>query len=155
MVDTNLTGTWHTAKAAAPYLVEGGEGGSMVFVSSVAGLKGIRNIAHYVAAKHGMVGLMRSHALELAPQRVRVNTVHPTNVDTEMLWNPTAMHLFVPGAEDPTREQVAGVLGSLNALPVPWVEPDDVSNAVLFLASDEARCITGCMLTVDAGFMVK
>lgn len=155
VIDTNLTGAWHTAKVATPYLLGGGEGGSMVFICSVAGLKGMRNIGHYVAAKHGMVGLMRTLAIELAPHRIRVNTVHSTNVDTGMIQNPVAMGLFVPYVENPTREQAAAVLTSLNALPVPWVEADDVSNAVLFFASDEARYVTGCMLTVDAGFTVK
>jgi len=155
MVDTNLTGAWHTAKAAVPHLIAGGGGGSMVFICSVAGLKGMRNIGHYVAAKHGMVGLMRTLAIELAPHRIRVNTVHPTNVDTGMIQNPAAMGLFVPGVEDPTREQAAQVLASLNALPVPWVEPRDVSNVVLFLASEQARYVTGCTMTVDAGLMIK
>ena len=155
MVDTNLTGAWHTAKVAAPHLIASGDGGSMVFICSVAGLKGMRNIGHYVAAKHGMVGLMRTLAIELAPHRIRVNTVHPTNVDTDMIQNPASMRLFVPEVEDPTKEQAARVLASLNALPVPWVEPQDVSNAVLFLASEQARYVTGCTMTVDAGLTIK
>jgi (+)-trans-carveol dehydrogenase len=155
MIDTNLTGMWHAAKAAIPHLVEGGRGGSIVITSSDAGLKGFQNAAHYVSAKHGVVGLMRTLALELAPHFIRVNTLHPTGVDTGMLQNEPSYRLFLPGVENPTREQFAEAYKALNALPIPWVEPVDISNAVLFLASDEARYITGVTFPVDAGFTVK
>jgi NAD(P)-dependent dehydrogenase (short-subunit alcohol dehydrogenase family) len=108
-----------------------------------------------VSAKHGVVGLMRTLALELAPHSIRVNSVHPTTVDTPMVQNEPAMRLFLPDVESPTIEQFAEVATSLNALPVPWVEPVDISNAVLFLASDEARYITGVTLPVDAGSVTK
>jgi (+)-trans-carveol dehydrogenase len=155
MIDVNLTGVWHTTSAAVPHLVEGGRGGSMILTSSTAGLKGFPNFAHYVAAKHGVVGLMRTLAVELAPHSVRVNSVHPTSVNTDMIQNEATYRLFAPDIENPTKEQVAPRFGAMNALPVDWVEARDISNAVLFLASDEARYITGVTLPVDAGFGVK
>jgi (+)-trans-carveol dehydrogenase len=155
MIDVNLTGVWHTANAAIPHLIAGGRGGSIVLTSSTAGLVALRNMAHYVAAKHGVVGLMRTLALELAPHSIRVNSVHPTGVNTPMVQNEPAMRVFLPGVENPTAEQYAEAMGALNALPIPWVEPRDVSNAVLFLASDEARYITGATLPVDAGSTQK
>ncbi|MBN9099839.1 MULTISPECIES: mycofactocin-coupled SDR family oxidoreductase [unclassified Pseudonocardia] len=154
MLDVNLTGVWHTAKAAVPHLISRG-GGSMVFTSSIGGLKGIQQVAHYVAAKHGIVGLMRTMANEFAAQHIRVNTVHPTNVDTHMIQNPGTWGMFAPGDPEPTQEKAMAGFTSLNAMPVPWVEPVDISNAVLFLASDEARYITGVALPVDAGAAVK
>ncbi len=155
VIDTNLTGAWHVAKAVIPHLIGGGNGGSVVLTSSNAGLKGIRNLAHYVSAKHGVVGLMRTLALELAPHSIRVNSVHPTAVNTPMVQNQANMRLFLPDVENPTVEQYAAAMASLNSLPVPWLEPRDVSNAVLFLASDEARYITGVALPVDAGSTIK
>jgi (+)-trans-carveol dehydrogenase len=155
MIDINLTGVWHAAKAAIPHLIAGGRGGSIVLTSSTAGLLAIPNMAHYVSAKHGVVGLMRTLALELAPHFIRVNSVHPTGVDTPMVQNDASMRLFLPDVENPTAEQYAEVMGSLNALPIPWVEPRDISNAVLFLASDEARYITGVTLPIDAGSVTK
>jgi SDR family mycofactocin-dependent oxidoreductase len=155
MLDVNLTGVWHTAKAAVPHLVSQRRGGSMVFTSSIGGLKGIMQVGHYVAAKHGIVGLMRTMANELAQHRIRVNTVHPTNVDTHMIQNPGTYGMFAPDDPEPTQEKAMPGFMSLNALPVPWVEPVDISNAVLFLSSDEARYITGVALPVDAGAAVK
>lgn len=154
MLDVNLTGVWHTAKAAVPHLIARG-GGSMVFTSSIGGLKGIMQVGHYVAAKHGIVGLMRTMANELAGQRIRVNTVHPTNVDTHMIQNPGTWGMFAPDDPEPTVEKAMPGFMSLNALSVPWVETIDISNAVLFLSSDEARYITGVALPVDAGAAVK
>jgi (+)-trans-carveol dehydrogenase len=155
VIDVNLTGVWHTCKAAIPHLQAAG-GGSIVITSSLGGLKGFQNVAHYVAAKHGLVGLMRTLANELAPDMVRVNTVHPTNVNTDLLHNQAAYRVFLPDHQgDITREEVAPAFQTLHALPIPWVESVDVSNAVLFLASDEARYVTGVTLPVDAGAFVK
>jgi (+)-trans-carveol dehydrogenase len=156
MIDVNLTGVWHTVKAAIPHL-RAADGGAIVITSSGAGLKGNPNLAHYVAAKHGLVGLMRTLANELAPDRVRVNTVHPGSVDTPMIQNQATYHLFLPDhdAGEITRNEVAPAFQAASALPVPWMEPVDISNAVLFLASDEARYITGVTLPVDAGVLVK
>jgi len=155
MIDTNLTGVWHTAKAAIPHLKAGGRGGSLILTSSEAGIKGYANIAHYVSAKHGVVGLMRTLALELAPDMIRVNSIHPTQVDTPMIMNEATYRLFAPDKENPTREDFEPASQATNALPIPWVEAVDISNAVLFLASDEARYITGVPLPVDAGCFLK
>jgi SDR family mycofactocin-dependent oxidoreductase len=150
MLDVNLTGVWHTCRATAPHLIERGSG-SMILISSIAGMRGLVGVAHYTAAKHGVVGLMRSLAHELAPHNVRVNTVHPTNVDTPMIQNDHVRGAFRPDLESVTREQFADAACSMNMLPIPWVEPHDVANACLFLASDEARYITAATLPVDAG----
>jgi (+)-trans-carveol dehydrogenase len=155
MIDINLTGMWHAAKATIPHLIAGGRGGSIILTSSAAGLKGMENIAHYVSAKHGVVGLMRSLALELAPHSIRVNSLHPTTVNTDMIQNDATYRLFRPDLENPTASDAGDAFLSINALPVKWVEAVDVSNALLFLASDEARYITGVTLPVDAGVLVK
>ena len=154
VIDVNLTGVWHTVKAAIPHLRVAG-GGSIILTSSTAGLKGVTNSAHYVSAKHGVVGLMRTLANELAPDMIRANTVNPTSVSTDMILNEPTYKLFMPDVEHPTKEQAAPAFQSQNALPIPWVEPLDISNAVLFLASDEARYITGVTLPVDAGSTQK
>ena len=156
MIAVNLTGVWHTAKAAIPHLKANG-GGAIILTSSTAGLQGYENFAHYVSAKHGVVGLMRTLALELAPDMIRVNSVHPTSVNTDMIHNKMTYDLFAPDLDekDRTRENLAGRFQGMNALPIPWVEPVDISNAVLFLASDEARYITGVTLPVDAGSTTK
>jgi SDR family mycofactocin-dependent oxidoreductase len=155
VIDINLTGVWHTAKAAVPHLIEQGTGGSIIITSSAAGLKGTPNVAQYTASKHAVVGLMRTLALELAPHMIRVNSVHPTGVDTIMIQNDATRKLFLPGVADPTREQAAEAFQATNVLPVPWVEPRDISNAVLWLASDEARYVTGVTLPVDAGYTIR
>jgi (+)-trans-carveol dehydrogenase len=155
MIDINLTGVWHTAKAAIPHLKAGGRGGSIILTSSAAGLMGYPNVAHYVSAKHGVVGLMRTLALELAPDLIRVNSVHPTQVDTDMIQNEATYRLFLPDIPNPTRADFEPASQAMNALPIPWVEAVDISNAVLFLASDEARYITGVTLPVDAGAVIK
>jgi SDR family mycofactocin-dependent oxidoreductase len=153
-IGINLTGVWNTVKAALPHLIDGG-GGSIILTSSVLGLKGLPNSVHYNTAKHGVVGIMRSVANEFAPHRIRVNSVHPTLVNTIMIQNEQVWGLFDPANPHPTRESAAPIFQTVNALPVPWVEPADISNAVLFLASDEARYITGVTLPVDAGALIK
>jgi SDR family mycofactocin-dependent oxidoreductase len=155
MIDVNLTGVFNTVRAVIPSMIERGQGGSLILTSSTAGIKGYANFSHYTAAKHGVVGLMRSLTNELAPHRIRVNTVHPTTVNTDMIQNDVLYRLFRPDLENPTREDFAVAAASLNALPIPWVEPIDISNAVLFLASDESRYVTGIQLPVDAGFLEK
>ncbi|MFD1722741.1 mycofactocin-coupled SDR family oxidoreductase [Amnibacterium endophyticum] len=153
--DINAKGVWHTAKAVIPHLKQQGTGGSIVLTSSTAGLMGTPNVAAYTASKHAVVGIMRTLALELAPDRIRVNTVHPTGVNTRMIRNEATYRLFLPDTPHPTDEQAEEVFRTTNALPIPWVEPVDISNAVLFLASDEARYITGLELKVDAGYTLK
>ena len=155
MIDVNLTGVFHTAKVAIPAMISAGNGGSMVFTSSIGGLKGIQHVAHYVSTKHGIVGLMRTMANELAPYGIRVNTVHPTNVDTTMIQNPGTYGMFAPDVAEPTVDDARDGFVSLNALPVPWVESVDISNAVLFLACDEARYVTGVPFPVDAGASIR
>jgi len=154
MIDINLTGVWHTAKVAVPHLLEN-KSGSIILTSSAAGVKAYANIGHYVAAKHGVIGLMRSLALELAPHGIRANAVNPTQVDTPMIQNQAMRRLFRPDLENPTRDDFAPASQTLHALPTPWVDSEDVSNAVLFLASDESRYITGVALPVDAGSLIK
>jgi len=154
MIDINLTGIWNTVKAALPHLIAAG-GGSVVLTSSVLGLRGQPNSVHYNTAKHGIVGIMRTIASEFAQHRVRVNSVHPTLVNTVMIQNEQVWRLFDPDNPHPTSESAAPFFQTTNALPVPWVEPVDISNAVLFLASDEARYITGVTLPVDAGALLK
>ena len=155
VIDVDLTGVWLTVKAAIPHLRATG-GGSITIMNSGAGLKGSPNLGHYAAAKHGLVGLMQSLANELAPDMVRVNTVHPSAVDTDMIHNQALYHQLLPDHPgDITRQEIEPVFQTLNALPIPWVESVDISNAVLFLASDEARYITGVTLPVDAGVVVK
>ncbi|GAA4537121.1 mycofactocin-coupled SDR family oxidoreductase [Pseudonocardia xishanensis] len=158
MVDVNLTGAWITARACVPHIRAGGSGGSVVFTSSVCGLITPSGLAHYNATKFGVVGLMRTLAAELGPEFIRVNSVNPGNVDTPMIDNDGTRRLFMPGLEHPTRADARKpdspyVVG--NAIPVPWVEAVDVSNAVVFLASDRARYISGVALPVDAGYLAK
>jgi len=129
----------------------------MILTSSTMGLAAEPNLAHYVAAKHGVVGLMRTLALELAPEMIRVNTIHPTTVNTHMVQNAATYELFaadLPEAER-TSQALAPRFQGLNAMPVPWVEPAEISNAVLWLASDESRYVTGITLPVDAGQLLK
>ena len=151
VIDVNLTGVFNTVKASVPHIIAGGRGGSVVIVNSAAGLRPYRNLAHYTSAKHGLVGLMRTLALELGEHWIRVNSVHPTGVETTMMLNADARRLYRPDLVEPTIDDVRGVFTGVHALPIPWVQPEDVSNAVLFLASDEARYVTGVALPVDAG----
>lgn len=155
MIDINLTGVWHTVKAAIPGMVDAGRGGAITLTSSVAGLKAAANISAYVAAKHALVGLMRSLAIELAPHGIRVNTVHPTTVNTDMILNDLTYRLFCPDMENPTLDDALDRFRSFNLMPVPWVESVDIANAVLWLSSDEARYITGATLPIDAGCCLK
>jgi SDR family mycofactocin-dependent oxidoreductase len=155
MIDVNLSGVWKTVKAAVPRLLSGGHGGSIILTSSVGGLKAYPHTGHYIAAKHGVVGLMRTFAVELGEHFIRVNSVHPTNVNTPMFMNEGTMKLFRPDMEAPGPDDLAVAARFMHVLPVGWVEPVDISNAVLFLASDESRFITGLPMTVDAGSMLK
>lgn len=155
MIDVNLTGAWHTIRAAVPHMIAADRGGSIIFTNSVAGTLGRPNMSHYAASKHGLVGLMRSLANELAPYFIRVNSIHPGNVDTDMVQNVTGRRLLLPDVENPSREEFAAAATELSVIPVPWVESVDISNAVLWLASDEARYVTGATLPVDAGAAIK
>ncbi|MCT2588321.1 mycofactocin-coupled SDR family oxidoreductase [Actinophytocola sp. S1-96] len=144
VIAVNLTGAWNSVQAAIPYIVAGGRGGSIVFIGSTAGLRGV-GAGGYTAAKHGIVGIMRGLANELAEDNIRVNAVHPTAVNTLMATN--------EGMQAYLADQVANGSHHLNALPVELLEPADVSAAIAFLCSDEGRYITGTNLPVDAGFV--
>lgn len=151
VVDINLTGVYNTVQAAVPTMIEQGDGGAIVITSSTAGLNGIGGNTPgglgYTASKHGVVGLMRSYANYLAPHSIRVNTVHPTGVNTPMVVN-DAMQEFI--SQDPALSNAMA-----NALPVEMLEAVDISNAILWLVSDDARYVTGITVPVDAGFTNK
>jgi (+)-trans-carveol dehydrogenase len=153
LIDVDLSGVWYTAKAATPYLKANG-GGSIICTSSVMGLKAAPNIAHYVAAKHGVVGLMKALAIELAPFKIRVNTIHPTTVATDMTFNDPTYRVFRPDLENPTKEDFMEAAQRLNPFPVALIDAVDLSNALVFLASDEARYVTGITMPIDAGFLL-
>jgi len=146
-IDTNLTGVWNTMVVAIPHLIAAG-GGSIIATSSTAGLKGMPFLAPYVATKHAVVGLCRSLANELAGHHIRVNTVHPAGVDTPMVTGAETIEPFV------SRNPELGAIFT-NGMPVEALDPRDVSNAVLWLASEEARYVTGAALTVDAGNTIR
>ena len=154
MIAVNLTGVWKSCRAVIPRMIER-RTGVILITSSIAGLKGLAHQAHYCAAKHGVVGLMRGLAIELAPHGIRVNTVHPSSVDTPIIKNQAMYTLFSGGKPDATLEEVTPAFRALNLMDTPWMEPQDISNAMLWLASDEARYVTGATLPVDAGLMVK
>lgn len=155
MIDVNLTGVWKTVRASAPRMIEAGNGGAIVLTSSTAGLKALHTLGHYVAAKHGVVGLARNLANELAPHQIRVNALAPTNVRTIMLNNPGVFKMFRPDLDNPTAEDAHSGFVEHHLLKVPMIELDDVSNALLYLVSDEGRYITGITLPVDLGLMAK
>jgi (+)-trans-carveol dehydrogenase len=156
MIDINLTGVFNTTRAALPSMVERGEGGSVVLTSSTAGLRAYANTAHYTAAKHGVIGLMKVLAQEAGAHRIRVNAVCPTTVRTPLVINAATFELFAPHLENPSEDDVREPFEGLNILPgVAWIEPEDVSDAVLFLCSDAAKFITGVALPIDAGNIVK
>jgi SDR family mycofactocin-dependent oxidoreductase len=146
-LDTNLTGVWNTMVVSVPHLIAAG-GGSIICTSSTAGIKGLPYLAPYVAAKHGVVGIAKTMANELAAHKIRVNTVHPTGVDTPMGRGLGGLEALI--GRDPNLGPIY-----MNTLPVETVDPRDISNAVLFLASDEARYVTGLEFTVDAGNTIR
>ena len=143
VIGINLTGVWNTCFASTPHLIEAG-GGSMILTSSTAGLKGLPFLLPYAAAKHGVVGIMHVLANELASHHIRVNSIHPTGVNTPMAIGLAAMNPLIEA------NPIVGPI-FMNSLPVETVEPEDISNAVLFLASDEAKYVTGLTMTIDAG----
>ncbi len=155
VVDVDLTAVFLTAKVAIPHIRAHGEGGSIVLISSAFGLRGGQNIIGYVAAKHGVVGVMRTLAIELAPERIRVNSIHPTNVDTPLALSEASYKLYRPDLENPGREDAAVPLQQLNLLPVPWLDPIDVSEAILYLTAESGRYVTGTTMAVDAGWTAK
>ncbi len=155
IIGINLTGVWNTVSPALAPMIDQERGGSIVITSSAAGVKGPPHMAHYAASKSGVIGLMRSLASELGPHGIRVNCLAPTTVDTEMVHWPEAYALFRPDLDGPGREDVADTFAALNVLPVPWIDPVDVTEALAWLVSDDARFVTGTVLPIDAGTLVK
>jgi SDR family mycofactocin-dependent oxidoreductase len=150
IVDTNLNGVWHTIAATVPSIIRKGKGGSIILISSVSGMvgrggDGSAAMFAYTASKHGVVGLMRSAANAYAAQSIRVNSVHPTGVMTPMTINDYMMEVM--------QDNLSTLAGNL--LPIPCVEAEDVTNAVVWLASPKARYVTGMAMPVDAGHVVK
>lgn len=151
----NLTGVFNTVRAGINRMIELGNGGSIVITSSTAGIRGFYGAPAYSAAKHGVVGFARSLANEMAPLNIRVNTVHPTSVNTPMINNDVFPKLVRMDLEDPNFDDAGEFLATMQSMDIPWIEPSDISNAVLWLCSDEARYVTGVSLPVDGGAMQK
>jgi (+)-trans-carveol dehydrogenase len=151
----NLLGVRNTCKVVVPAMIDGSRGGSITVTSSGAGLKGVYGLSDYCSTKWGVIGFARSLANEVAPYGIRVNVIAPGTVNTDMVQNEGLRKLFRPDLENPTRDDVTPVFEEMSMLRVPWVEAVDISNALLFLASEEARYITGVVLPVDAGMSAK
>jgi (+)-trans-carveol dehydrogenase len=151
----NLKGVWNTVRAGLPHVLSGGKGGSIILTSSSVSLTATPNVIHYSAAKHGVVGIMRTLAVELGALSIRVNSIHPTSVDTPMANNLHTFKLFRPDVETPTYEDVKEVYSALNLLPVMFVEPEQIAYAAVYLASDESRYVTGSTFSIDAGSSIK
>lgn len=146
MIGINLTGSWLVSKYVIPYLIKQ-KSGVIIYNSSVGGLRGMNRLSHYAASKHGLVGLTKSQAIELAPYGIRVLSIHPTGVDTPMNDGIAAL-------EGKTPEEIA-VASAGNLIDVPWIEPEDVADSVLFLASDHAKFVTGSQYVLDAGLLTR
>lgn len=154
VIDVNLTGVFNTVAAAVPAIIAAGNGGSVIITSSGAGLKYVPNLVHYNSAKAAVVAIAKTLANELAAQQIRVNVVAPGTVNTPLVTENRAMFkLFRPDLENPTIDDAEPVFSMMMPMGRPWVEPVDVSNAVLYLASDEARYVTGVVLPVDMGIL--
>ncbi|ODU06367.1 MAG: 3-ketoacyl-ACP reductase [Pseudonocardia sp. SCN 72-86] len=155
MIAVNLSGVFRAAREVVRPMIAAGNGGSVIMTSSNYGLKGAGGMVHYVAAKHGVVGLARGLAIDMIPHRIRVNTVNPTTVRTKMVDNEAVRGWLRQDLENPTSEDVAEPLRALHYYPEPWIDPSEVSHAVLYLASDESRYVTGISLPVDMGSLQK
>lgn len=151
VIEVNLVGQFNTVHAAVPHILAGGRGGSIILTASGAAITAGPTLGDYSAAKAGVVNLVKSLALSLGRHNVRVNAICPGSVNTDMIQNETLYKMFRPDLEHPTQEDTLEVWQRKTLLPVPWVEPIDISNAVAWLASDEARMVTGAVLVVDAG----
>jgi NAD(P)-dependent dehydrogenase (short-subunit alcohol dehydrogenase family) len=151
--DVVLKGVWHTAKATIPVLKKQNEGGSIIFTTSSMSTIGAPNMSPYCAAKHGVAGLVKTIAIELASHKIRVNSVSPTTVNTKLIHNEPTYALFAPDvpADQRTKDNVESRFATVPLWDVAWIEAEDVANAVAFLASDESRFVTGLDLRVDAG----
>lgn len=154
VVGVNLTGVFRTIQPALKPMIEAGRGGSIIVTSSCAGLTPYPNHIHYGASKYGVIGIVQCLALELAAHNIRVNALAPAAVRTDLALNPVLFELFT-GRRDATADDAAPIFQSLNLLERPWIDPEEVSAAVTWLASEAARCITGTVLPLDLGFMIK
>ncbi|WP_127125476.1 mycofactocin-coupled SDR family oxidoreductase [Georgenia sp. SYP-B2076] len=152
--DVNTTGVWHTYAAAAEHLLAAGPGGSVIIISSLAGFKGLANVAAYTTAKHAIVGLMKVLANELGQHGIRVNTIHPNSIDTPMVKNRATYRLFRPDLENPQADDAEAAFAGLNPMGKAWIEPVHVSNAVAWLASDESYYVSGGQIPVDGAAAV-
>jgi SDR family mycofactocin-dependent oxidoreductase len=155
LMDVNVKGVWHTYKAAAPHLLAAGDGGSVIIIASLAGFKGIANVAAYTTTKHAIVGLMKVLANELGPQGIRVNTIHPNSIDTDMVKNTRTFKLFRPDLDDPKAEDAEAAFAGLNPMGKAWIESEHVSNAVAWLAGPESYYVSGGQIPVDGGASVQ
>jgi SDR family mycofactocin-dependent oxidoreductase len=156
MLDTNLIGVWNTVRAVVPSMIQAGRGGSVIFISSSAGLKGVYSTGAYTAAKHGVIGMMRVLANELAEYEIRSNAICPGNVRTKMIDNDETTGAFLRGHEGKTTfEDAEPFFRQLHMLPIAYFEPEVISDAVVFLASDESKYVTSVALPVDGGMVQK
>ena len=155
VIDVNLTGVWRTVKAVVPSMIAADRGGCIVLTSSLAGLHGYSNIASYVAAKHGVNGLMRTLANELGPHRIRVNSVCPGLINTDLMMNDATYGMFRPELDHPTKEDALKVFRTMQILPIDYLEPVDVSNTIVYLASDAGRYVTGQAFAIDGGQLAR
>lgn len=154
VIDINLTGVFNTVAATVPAVIAAGNGGSIILTSSGAGLKCVPNLVHYNSAKAAVVAIAKTLSNELAAQQIRVNVIAPGTVNTALITENKAMFkLFRPDLDEPTIEDAEPVFTMMMPMGKPWVEPVDISNAVLYLASDEARYVTGVVLPVDMGIL--
>lgn len=155
VIATNLTGVFHTVKAATPAIIEGGRGGALVLVASAGATKGFPNISNYVAAKRGLVGMLNPMAAELGPHGIRVNALSPTNVGTDLFLSETNKKLFMPHVDSPSDEEYEKACRPQHVMPTGWIDSTDTSSATRWLLSDEARYVTGLEMRVDAGVVVR
>ena len=150
VVDINLTGVFNTIRAVGPGMVERSYG-RIIATASMMGRTGGPHVAGYASAKWGVIGLVKCAAHDLAPHGVTVNAIAPGNVDTPMIQNDAIRQLMRPDLENPSREDAAAAFQGLHVIPIPWVEPEEITRAVLFLAAEEARGISGTVMSIDAG----
>jgi len=150
LIAVDLTGTFKSMRAVVPHMIER-QFGRIIATASMAGRRGNRNLAHYTAAKWGVIGLVKTLALEVAAHGITVNAICPTTVDTPMAHNEAFYGLFAPEMSNPTRDDVAGRYAGINPIPVSWLDPSEVSAAVVFLSSDDARHISGSTQDINCG----
>lgn len=151
VLDVNVTGVWHTAKAAVPHMIERGEGGAIVMTGSAASTQGIPNLVGYVASKHAVLGMMRTMAKELGRYQIRVNAVMPGNCNTPMFDNDGIRALYVPDAENRNTETFLARAATMSPMRNPYVEPEDISEAIAYLVGPAGHLVTGVALPVDGG----